>query len=99
MFVRQAGTAGDKRHLVRDDECGIKTHSELAYQVRILGLIAGQGTEELSRTGFGDGADMVDDLLPRHADSVVGNGNGTGSGVIAHADLKVGVGFIKRAIG
>ena len=76
-----------------------KTHSELAYQVRILGLIARQGTEELSRTGFGDGADVVDDLLPRHADSVVGNGNGTGSGVIAHTDLKVGVGFVKRAIG
>ena len=89
MFGRQAGTTRDERHLVRDDECRIKTDAELADQVRILGLIAGQRTEEFASTGFGDGADMVDDLLPGHADSVIRNGNGPCRGVIAHADFQV----------
>ena len=61
----EAGAAGGQRHLVGDDEGGIEADAELADQLRVLLLVAGELREELARAGFGDGADVLDDLLSR----------------------------------
>ena len=76
MLGRQAGTARQQRDAVGDDEGRIEADTELADQVGVLGAIGGELLEELARAGLGDRADLVDHLLPRHADAVVGDGDG-----------------------
>jgi len=45
------------------------------------------------------GADIVDNLLPVHADAVIGDGDGAGVLVEADPDFQIGVVLIKRAVG
>ena len=47
--------------------------------------------KELARARLGDGADVVDDFLARHADAVVGDGDRAGSLVVADANLQLRV--------
>src|SRR5690606_19537841 len=68
-------------------------------QLGILGLITGEGLEELARAGLGDGADVFDDLGTAHADAVVGNGNGALVLVEGDVDLEVGVPFVQGIVG
>ncbi len=72
----QAGAARQHRDLVSHDKRGIETNAELADQIAVLGLVAGQGFEELARAGLGDCTDVLDHLLARHADAVIGDGQG-----------------------
>ena len=46
--------------------------------MRVLLLVTGQALEELSRAGLGDGAQMRDGLLARHADAVIAHRQGSG---------------------
>jgi hypothetical protein len=39
----------DERHLVGHDERGVEPHAELADEVRVLGLVAGEPLEEFAR--------------------------------------------------
>ena len=84
-----AGSAGGigpaRQHLdpVGDDEGRIEADAELADELRILLLIAGQALEELGGTGLGDGAQVRDRLLAAHADAVVADRQG--------ARLRIGV--------
>src|SRR5262245_63686064 len=52
--------------------------SELADQPRILRLVAGERGEELARARFRDRADVRHDLVARHADAVVRDGDRAG---------------------
>ena len=70
-LIAQAGAAGDQGDLVGDDERRVETDSELADQLAVLGLVAGQVLEELARTRAGDGADRLAHLLAAHTDAVV----------------------------
>ena len=72
----QAGAARFNRHAVGNDEAGIKTDTELADQRGIFLLVTGHARKKLARTGFGDRAQMFGRLVTRHADAVVGNGDG-----------------------
>ena len=54
---------------------GVEADAELADQLRVLGAVGGQRLEELARARLGDRADVLDDLLARHADAVVGHGD------------------------
>ena len=74
LIGRLAGAAGEHRDLVGDDEGGIEAHAELADQVGVLLLVAGQLREEFARAGLGDGAEVVDHFVAVHADAVVGDG-------------------------
>src|SRR3970040_1346042 len=74
LFRRGAGLARDHGDAVGDDEGRIEAHAELADARRILLLVAGELAEELAGTGFGDGAEVSDRLLARHADAVVAHG-------------------------
>ena len=91
----KSGAAADKRHFVGDDEGGIKAHAELADEMRILGLVAGKLLKEFLGSRFGDSADISDHLVFRHADAVVGNGEGLGFLVEADTHFKLGIIFVK----
>ena len=89
----RAGPPGDQRHAVGDDEGGIEADAELPDQVGVLGAVGGELLDELAGAGLGDGADLVDDLLPRHPDAVVRHGDGPRRRIEADADPHVGVVF------
>ena len=59
---------------VRDDECRIKADPELADKLRVALLVARHLLEELGRSGSGNSAEIVDQLVARHADAVVDDG-------------------------
>ena len=88
-----------QRHPVGDDERRVEADAELADEVRILGAVGGQLLEELARARLGDGADVLDHLLPRHADAVVGHGDRARRRVEADADLQVRVVLEERGVG
>jgi hypothetical protein len=85
--------------LVGDDERRVEADAELADQVRVLGAVRGELLEELARARLGDGADVLDHLLPRHADAVVRHGDRPGRRVVGDPDLRVGVVLEQRAVG
>ena len=74
----------DERHLVGDDEGRVEADAELADELRVLGGVSAETLEELARAGLGDGADVLDDFLPRQADAVVGDGDRARGLVVAH---------------
>src|SRR5690606_27615058 len=57
------------------DERGVEADAELADQLRILALIAGQLLDEPLRAGMSNRAELLDDLVARHADAVVRDRN------------------------
>ena len=94
----EAGAPRDQRDPVGDDEGGVEADAELADEVSVLGPVGGQLGEELARPGLGDGADVVDDLLPGHADAVVGHRDRPRRRVVADPDAGFGVVFEERGI-
>ena len=93
-----AGAAREQRDPVGDDEGGVESDAELPDEVSVLGPIGGQLGEELARPGLGDGADVVDDVLPGHADAVVGHRDCPRRRVVADPDAGLGVVFEERGI-
>jgi hypothetical protein len=80
-------------HAVGDHEGGVEADTELADQAGpLLGLGRGQRRAECAGAGPGDGAQIVDQLLPTHADAVIGNMQGAGVLVGHDADLGLGRG-------
>ena len=94
----EAGATGNHRYLVGNDERRIEADAELADQVRILGLVAGQRREELLGTRLGDSAEMFDRFVAAQADAIVGNGDGARFLVEGHADLQIGIVTIERPV-
>ena len=52
----EPGTPGGHGNPVRDNKARVKADAELTDQLRILGLVTGQGREELLGPGFSNGA-------------------------------------------
>lgn len=96
---RATGTAAEHFDLVGDDEGRIETHTELADQVRILLLVAGEIFQEVGSAGLGDGAQVRDDFLAAHTDTVVFEGDGLGILVERQADLQFGATFEQLRLG
>ena len=94
----QAGAARDQCHPVGDDEGRVEADAELPDELSIFGAVGGQLREELARPRFGDGADVVDDVLPGHADAVVGHRDRSRFRVVADSDAKLRVGFEERGV-
>ena len=91
-----AGLAGAPRFRVnfdglRDHERGIETDAELADEVGVLGAVLAEGLQELLGAGVGDGAEVFDELVARHADAVVLNRERLGLVVGGEADLELGL--------
>jgi hypothetical protein len=95
----QSGAAGGQRHAVGDDERRVEPDAELADQVGVLRLVAGERLEELARARLRDRADVADHFLPRHADAVVGDRDGPGGLVVRDPDLQLAVVLVQRLVG
>ena len=94
-----AGLARGDLDPVGDHEGGIEADAELADQAGpLLRLRLGQRCAEHARAGAGDGAQVVDQLLPRHADAVIGDQQRAGLLVGDDADLGLGRGR-ERGVG
>ncbi len=91
MLGTESRAPGDQRHLVGDDEGGVETDAELADELSVHGLVAGQTLQEAARARAGDAADGLHDLLPAHADAVVRDGQGPCLLVHLDADAQVRV--------
>ncbi len=84
-----AGLAGGDLHPVGHHEGGVEADAELADQAGpVLRLGACQVLGKGAGAGAGDGAQIVDHLLPRHADAVVRDQQGAGLLVRDDADLR-----------
>ena len=93
-----AGTTGNDRYFVGNDEGRIETDAKLADQVRILGLIAGQRREKFLGARLGDGAQMLDRFVTAQADAVVGNGDGARFLVESDANFQITIIAIQSGI-
>ena len=87
----RAGLAGDQRDVIGHDERRIEADAELADEVGVLCLVAGQLLEKLAGARLGDGPDVGDDIVARHADAVVGDGDRSGLRVDGDANPEIGV--------
>ena len=94
-----AGAARGDGDVVGDDEARVEPDAELSDELRVLRAVAGQGFEELTGAGTGDGSELAGDLLAGHADSVVPNRDRTDIGVKRYADLEITVTFIQPVVG
>ncbi|MNX72451.1 hypothetical protein D3C86_1038060 [compost metagenome] len=94
-----AGTTAVHVDFVGDDECGVETDTELADQVRVFLLVAGQVLHEIGGAGLGDGTQVGDRVFAAHADTVVFEGDGFSVLVEAHADFQFGATFQQLWLG
>ena len=85
------GGARNNGHAVGNDEARIKAHAELTDLLRVLRFVGGEVFEEVFGARLRDGAEVFVRFLERHADAVVGNGEGAGFLVGADADREDGV--------
>ncbi len=99
VLGREARASGDERHPIGDDERGVEAHAELSDEVCIPRAVGRQLRQELARPRLGDGADVVDDVLPGHADAVVRHGDRARRCVVADMDARLGVVLHERAVG
>src|SRR6266853_1928401 len=95
----QSGAARQERDAVGDDERRIEAHPELPDETSVLRLVSRERLEELARPGLGDGADVVDHFLARHADAVVRYREGARLLVVGNADLEVGIRAVRGVAG
>ena len=72
---RSATTFDD--YLVGNHEAAVETDAELTYQTgQVSAFVFCCFLQKCLRTGFGDGAKMLDRLLFRETDTIVGNRQG-----------------------
>ena len=88
--LRLAGLAAFHGHPVGDHEGGVEADAELADQLEIALLLL-QLRQEVAGAGVGDGAQVVDQVGPVHADAVVDDGQGPGLAVGQDLDLEFGI--------
>merc|ERR1719326_1402451 len=80
---------GDRRHrhLVRNQKRGVETHPELAVQRRVRALL--QRFQEVVGTGLSDRTQVRDELLLRHPNTGILDGQRLRGGVSLDTDLEV----------
>ena len=78
---------------------GVETDAELADELSVLGGVGGQALEELARAGFGDGTDVIDDLLTRQTDAIVRDRDCARRRVVAHPDAELRIAVDRHAVG
>ena len=72
-------------HGLRHHERAVEAHAELADDVDVVALLLGVLLLEGHGIGMGDGAQVAIQVLLRHADAVVGHGDG--AGVLVEGDV------------
>ncbi len=71
-----------------DHERGVKSHAELPDEVGVLGAAFTEGLQKGLRARVGDGAEILDQLLPAHPDAEVLDGDRLGLVVRRDVDLE-----------
>src|SRR5439155_9348680 len=99
LVGRGASASGHERDAVRHDEGGVETDTELADKLGVPGHVGGQALEEFSRTGFGDGTYVIDDLLAGQANAIVRDRDCARRCVIAHPDTELRIAVDRYAVG
>ena len=97
MSLVGSRTARDHIHLGGDNEARIETDAELADQVDVA-LAGLHLLDESLGSGLGDGAEIVDQLLFRHADAGIGDGECLVLLVGRDGDREVGLALEKRGV-
>ena len=92
------GTTGHHGDLVRHNKRGVKTHTKLSNQVRIFLLVTRQTGKEFARTGLGNGAQIIDNFITAHTDTVIADGQGACFLVVRHLNGEFRVIFKQRGI-
>jgi len=87
-FVRAVFLRNDG-HLVRDHECRIEAHAELADDIGVSGLVLVERLLELQTAGAADRAEVVFHLVLVHTDAVVADGQRAGGLVGLEFDRKI----------
>ena len=84
--------ACEQLDLVGHHERRVETNPELTDQFLRSGLVLGlaQLLTQLGRARLGQGADQADDLVARHTDAVVANGQGACALVRLDLDVQIG---------
>ena len=85
-----ARLACHERDPVGDHERRVESDAEAPDQLghRLRASVIGQGLQHLLSARAGDGSNVVDDFLPRHADAVVTDREGSLVGVWFEADFE-----------
>ncbi len=86
-------------HLGRHHERGIEADAELADDVDVLALLLGVVGLEGLAVGMRDGAQVLVQLVFRHADAVVRHGDGAGVLVEGHVDAQVVLAHLDVLVG
>ncbi len=90
-----AGLAAFNGDFIGHHEAGIEPHAELADEVDVLVVIPRQ---KLRGAGFGDGAEMVDQIVAVHADAGVFDADGAGFFIERDMDFQFGLVAVKPAV-
>ncbi len=98
LFCRRTRTTSEYIHLVGHNKRRIEPNTELTDQLAVLLLIAGQLLEEFSRTGTGNGAKILDNIVTGHTDTVVGERDGIRLFVKIQANLQLRIAFIQAVV-
>jgi len=98
LVGRKARAARLDRDLVGHDEARVEAHAELADELCVGLLVAAQLAHEVLGAALGDGAEVVDRLLARQADALVGDGDGARGLVEAQAHVEVGLAFVELGV-
>jgi len=84
--------AGRDLHLIGHGEHTVKAHAKLPDQIRGDGLaFVLQGLEEFDRARVGDGPQVDDQLVARHANAGIADRDGLGLVVYDEADRQLGL--------
>ena len=79
------------RNTISHDEGRVEAHPKLANELGVLLLITGELLEKPGRAGARDRTQVLDQLLPIHADAIVLNGEGSGVLIEGQANAQITV--------
>ena len=86
-------------HLICDHERRVKAHTKLTDEIlwRVPTFL--EGLEEGFGAGMRDGAEILDHLVVRHADAVIGDSDGLGVAVDGDVDIEFQLGVLDVLLG
>ena len=99
LVGRFTGLAGSQSNFFSNDKRRVEPDTKLPDELGVVFFIAGHRFQKRPRTRFRDGADVIDHLVARHADSVIADGNAALLLVVTDPDLQFDVFLVQAAIG
>ena len=94
-----AGFAAQDLDLLGDHERRIEADAKLPDQTHVPARVARQLAHKSGGAGAGDRAEVVDQLLPVHADAVIADRKGAGGFIGGQRDAVFGIAFGRSRLG